>query len=120
MGGDYTSRFVQRAPNPARSSVVIPAAVGTVAGMRFGDFTPEEIERFSTALSPHQRYITRLATWMEKQRFEFNDPVYDKVRKAREALESINMHIYYAQCTPGSVGTAPKRPQPGTTEAGNT
>jgi hypothetical protein len=60
--------------------------------------TAEQAERLHKALGAHLRYLGRLHARMEKVGFVPGDPLFERVKKAHDAMHDLTVHVHYMEC----------------------
>ena len=73
------------------------------------ELTCEQVERISESLRPSLAYLSRLLTQME-QEFPADDPLLERVRVAKNAMQDLAMALHYQGCS--GVGPPPKSAMP--------
>jgi hypothetical protein len=63
--------------------------------MTGADLTPEQVAWFQAIVGRHLRLYGRLRTRMEKRRFRGDDPLYQKVSEAFNAVHALNVELHY-------------------------
>ena len=71
--------------------------------------TREQVERVQAAVRPMLGYVGRLAERMQKLGWDASDPAYKAAWAAYYELHTLNVHLQYAGCAPGTAG---KRSEP--------
>jgi hypothetical protein len=66
--------------------------------MQSKDLTRRQADALSRSIHPKLGYLHRLRTRMEKTGFSIDDPLYQRVSKARDALHDLWVHVYYLAC----------------------
>jgi hypothetical protein len=74
------------------------------------DIKTEQGAAMYKAVWPMLNYLTRLLQRMERVGFPRNDPLYQSVKKAREAVLSLSIDLHYMSCS-GGVGRIPRGSQ---------
>lgn len=69
--------------------------------MQQGDLKDWQAKRLHEALGPTVGYLSRLQARMEKRGFPPNDPLFQLVGKARDAMQHLCMELHYLSCRNG-------------------
>jgi hypothetical protein len=60
--------------------------------------TAEQAERLHRALAEKLGYLTRLKARMERVGFRRNDPLFQRVQRAHDALHDLTIAVHYLAC----------------------
>ena len=60
--------------------------------------TAQQAERLQQDIMQHARYFGRLRARMEKVGFVPGDPLYERVKKAHDAMHDLSVHVHYLTC----------------------
>ena len=61
------------------------------------NLSAEQVERLHRALGTHLRYFGRLQARMDTVGFVPGDPLYERVKKAHDALHDLTIHVHYLE-----------------------
>jgi hypothetical protein len=71
------------------------------SAMDSDDLTPEQAGTLYRGLVGGMNYLLRLRTRMEKAGFRPDDPVYEMVYKAYDAMHRLSVELHYRSCKSG-------------------
>jgi hypothetical protein len=60
--------------------------------------TASQAERLRESLRPQLQYLRRLIARMEKVGFTSPDPLYERVKRAYDAMHDLHVHLHYHGC----------------------
>src|SRR3954466_7243574 len=66
--------------------------------MRREDLTREQAEAIKQKIRPMLAYLNRLKKRMNDRKFPHNDPLFNEVVDAADALHKLNVSIHYLSC----------------------
>src|SRR5262245_2425750 len=66
--------------------------------MRFDDLTREQARAIKKKIRPMLGYLNRLKKRMDRRKFPHNDPLFNEVVNAADALHRLNVSIHYLSC----------------------
>jgi hypothetical protein len=94
---------IQRAGRFWIAAILAMLMAGRVkwSAMDSDDLTPEQAGTLYRGLVGGMNYLLRLRTRMEKAGFKPDDPVYQMVFKAYDAMHRLSVELHYRSCKSG-------------------